>query len=387
MSGHSITSGINIEKFQSEVTSIMYGHDWRKTAAGQEVLELSFPKTLENTTVKVVFEKPTSAQKLPIIDIADISKLTALPPVSMISKAQEVLYQVSRNANLHATRARAVYSKEPWGVHIGNFAFVAQAALSAFLMIYNTKKFAKDLDHLLDWIQKEAQDKACKNWLEDILLNKPGIMIRTFSAFPSLSMTIQGLSHLAGERYVDDDTVWGIMTIFSKHYGSDGQYLFIPPLTIEGWRGIDGVMGDVGADWDWEIEHVRSGRVKKAFAIVHMAMHWGAISIDLTRKSIQFGDSLGRAMPAGALNGIKQWLKHGGQDINQWSLDINRFDVPNQPYTSGSCAINAANTIERVVNPTIERWTHTRSSYHRLRYLRLLTGYPMVRVNINWICH
>ena len=58
-----------------------------------------------------------------------------------------------------------------------------------------------------------------------------------------------------------------------------------------------------------------------------------------------------------------------------------QVDVPQQPLASGSCAINAANTIERTINPAVERWTHPRS----VRAMKLLTGYSTVRLAVELV--
>jgi Ulp1 family protease len=123
-----------------------------------------------------------------------------------------------------------------------------------------------------------------------------------------------------------------------------------------------------------------SGRVLKVFAIVSMTEHWGALHVDVVNRAISFGDSLNRRTPDDAIEAVRKWLEITGQDLKLWSTSCGKFDVPRQPPVSGSCGINAANTIERVLNPGIERWTHSRSTYHRLRFLKLLTGYSKVRI-------
>src|SRR3981081_4470737 len=62
-----------------------------------------------------------------------------------------------------------------------------------------------------------------------------------------------------------------------------------------------------------------------------------------------------------------------------------QVDVPQQPLASGSCAINAANIIERTINPAVERWTHPRPSYFRVRAMKLLTGYSTVRLAVELV--
>ena len=84
------------------------------------------------------------------------------------------------------------------------------------------------------------------------------------------------------------------------------------------------------------------------FAIVLMTEHWGDFYIDMTKGTIDFADSLNKPLPQDALRAIRRWLEFTGQGLQVINSACGKFDVPRQPLTSGSCAINAANTIERL---------------------------------------
>ena len=210
-------------------------------------------------------------------------------------------------------------------------------------------------------------------WFKSILLDEPGVMTRKFFTTSAIPITIRSFCYFAEERFVDDDSVRSLMELFSMLYGADGRHLFIPPLILEGWRS-----NAHWANWEWEKKSMNGGKAEKVFAIVLMSQHWGAFCVDLTRRKIQFGDSLSRPIPNDAVSGVRGWLRLSGQDLRHWSSTVDKFDVPQQPITSGSCAIIAANTIECTLNPAIECWTHQRSAYHRTRYLKLLIGYVKV---------
>jgi Ulp1 protease family, C-terminal catalytic domain len=268
-------------------------------------------------------------------------------------------------------------------VHISNFGFVTPAAILFLPKIFETKRFVENLRGMLEWIQKDVyklnEAVAFATWLQDILLNEPGIMQRKFHLSSNVVVGINSVSFLAHERFVDDDSVRGILSLFAERYGKNGRYLFIPPLVLEVWRTS---IHKACAEWEWERKAMKDGKVEKVFAILALGQHWGAICVDLTKRTIQFGDSLNQHFPSDALRAIKRWLELSGKDITtgKWNFSYDKLDVPQQPLTSGSCAINAANAIERMLNLTIERWTHERSAYHRTRFLKLLTGYSKVRL-------
>jgi hypothetical protein len=243
------------------------------------------------------------------------------------------------------------------------------------------KNFVRDLRTLLRWLNDEASkhDPAFSKWFEGILLNERGIMQYNFEA-SGVVMRIHSLCFFPFERFVDDDTVRGIMSLFEEHYDANGRNLFIPPLVLEAWRRNLESPRESCPEWEWEMERMRGGAVEKVFAIVLLTEHWGAFYIDMTKGTIDFGDSLNKPLPQDALRAIRRWLEFTGQGLQVINSACGKFDVPRQPLTSGSCAINAANTIERVFRPEIHRWNHSTSAYHRLRFFKLLTGYEKVRI-------
>ena len=63
---------------------------------------------------------------------------------------------------------------------------------------------------------------------------------------------------------------------------------------------------------------MKSGKVRKVFTIVLMPNHWGAFYVDVAERTIDFGDSLNKAIPDDALEAIKRWLELTGQDLSLW---------------------------------------------------------------------
>jgi len=366
--GQSIANAIDVEKVASSSLDIVYGREWQQIITGQQLMRMRFPKVLVKGIVKIIPEKPTMFQKDSVIYCRDIPNLEMIPPITTIDEARVKLEAEAENIN-------------PWGIHISNVGYISADALTFLPRIFETKNFVCNLQALISWIKGRVSklDNEFAPYFEDILLNEPGIMRHNFSPLTTnhIKVSTHSICHLAHEHFIDDDIVRGIMELFTEYYGADGKHLFIPPLVLEAWR-----TSEVCVEWRWGREQIRRGNVKKVFVIVAMIQHWGAFYVNITNKKIQiqFGDSLGLDPPNDALRAIIRWLKLAGKKTSNWNGICDKFDVPEQPDTSGSCAINAANTIERVVNPTVERWTHSRSAYHRLRFLKLLTGYSKVSI-------
>src|SRR5579871_6490863 len=126
-----------------------------------------------------------------------------------------------------------------------------------------------------------------------------------FQQKPGAFLTIQSILYFAEENFIDDDTVDCIMDLFSQYYNTNGQYLFIPHKILNGWRNIINNKDDSLGNWEWNLDELLKRNIQKIFAIVYMSRHWGAICIDLTTKTILFGDSLSKSIPQDALDVIK----------------------------------------------------------------------------------
>lgn len=373
--GHNSKQAINVEGVISSQNDIRYGDVWQRATTGKELITMTFPTTLPRGSIQLIYSLPTAMKGQPIIKLADIPKLKYMPPESTIEEARAMLSKANEEHLQDGPCSSR--SPTPWGVLISNFGFIKPNILLMLPRVYQAKEFTRNLLSLLGWINDVVSelDDLFSMWLEDILLKKPGIMHYKFPSTPTSDISVRSLCFLCGENFVDDDSVRAIMAMMAECYGADKENLFIPPLVLEGWRRSMQSSSAAYGDWEWEIEIMRSGRVQKVFAIVYMRQHWGAFYVNLTKKTIDFGDSLAKRAPEDAVKALIRWLEVVGHNASKWSSICGNFNVPRQPAASGSCAINAANTIERVFNTEVERWTHKRSAYHRVRYMRLLTGF------------
>lgn len=251
-------------------------------------------------------------------------------------------------------------------------------ALKAVLKIHDAMSFNCDMKLLIEWLQDEGRkyDKEFVEYLVSILLTTKGIINHTFSPIPTVTLGIRSILYLPGETYIDDDLIFTILHLFKDAYGQNGKYFFIPPSHISIWsRNSKNFKAEC---FNWLNDEVKCGPAK-GFAVVPMDNHWGMLVIDFERRVLAFGDSLGRCAPMDTLLGIQHWLRRQGVKLSEWSKKAKKYrDIPMQPVGSGSCGIIALNTIERALNPSVERWTHERSYHHRMRLLALAVGYEKV---------
>jgi len=361
------------QSIMAQPIDVVYGDTWYSSISGQDLLNHIFP-TPRNFTSKVLFKVPT-ASDLPLIDVIDISKLNKVPASNCISNAMERL----ANAESKFSEQGGV---RPIGVLFQGLAWFTVAATRHMRKVYEIKDFVDRLKPMLKWVRTEVKkyDQPLSTWLEDLLLS-PGVMTRRICVTNTFNMSVYSLMTLHGESWIDDEVIAGIMTIFEQ-YNEDKKYLFLPPTLLQLWRGII----DSGRELDpslleWQKNSVKAGFTRNLFAVVLLNRnHWGAVNVDLSKQEIAIGDSLNYPKPLNVMDVILRWIRHAGQDTKLWKRHYVNFDLPSQSSSSGSCGIIAANAIENVINPRVQRWNQDTAIQHRIRFLSILTGRHRVSV-------
>ncbi|KAF9142884.1 hypothetical protein BGX20_007186, partial [Mortierella sp. AD010] len=152
----------------------------------------------------------------------------------------------------------------------------------------------------------------------------------------------------------------------------------IPYDHLQYWRDNvdDPEISSNAFECDWGKDILISGKSKKVFAVVYMNYHWGAACVDFENRRVYFGDSIGQDFPDDARKAIAKWLVYLGMDLKDWKPQVLKFNVPRQT-DNGSCGVIACNAIDRAHNEKITPWSSETSTCHRLRLMRLLTGYTM----------
>lgn len=223
-----------------------------------------------------------------------------------------------------------VGAKGAWGIRIKGIGDFTSAAVKILQGAVDTSIFIVKAREILRWID-ENSDHEFADWFRTLFYTTPGIMTWKFQPTPGAPLDISSTFDLMKEIYIDDEIVRAVMELFSMSYGANDRYLFIPPLQIIFW--------DQNILWEWKEDLVKSGRLEKAFAVVYMTSHWGALEVDFERRKISFGDSLSRPIPNKTVDNVRNWIKCCGIDIGRWDCDTGHFAVPQQPPGSGSCAV------------------------------------------------
>lgn len=344
----------------SEESKVVYSSYWQTSQTGQTLFRMTMPLITNGTEHRVLYEPPSAKDR---IFETKLAALKMVPNEDVSSQALASLLKAIENSHL---------AGKPWGsaiAGIGNFSIQAAKLLPK---VSRTASFVDRAKKFWIWIESSASDQDFKEWIRALLFDHPGILNYQFQPTASgTPLVIEHIFDIREEQYINDEAIRAAFEVFSDFYEEKGRYLFIPPTKLSCW------ISDLYLDWKEDL--VKAGQVEKAFAIVNLrGCHWGVIEVDFNRRKISSGDSLSWENPKDATSAVREWIRRCGVDVERWDLDIGRFHVPQQPAGSGSCAVNALNAVETSVNPAIEEWTHSRSSYHRLRLLRLITGYTKV---------
>jgi len=332
----------------------VYSKHWQLLQTGHMLLGIFLPAIVKHATVAVISVAPPPKER---IFEAKVATLKMIPSEALALEALAMLRTSQDTTNT------------AWGICVTGIGSFAVSAAKLLPMAAQTITFVNKIKDMLNWIDGKS-DVTFIEWFRCILLDTPGVMAKIFRPTAGVPLSISSILDLNNEVYLDDEIVRAVLELFSESYGSNGRYIFISPLQIQLWK--EDLMKD------WKQSEIKSGRAKKAFAVVHMPGHWGALEVDFVQCKISFGDSLSWPVPSDMIEVVRDWIGCCGGDMDQWSCRVEQFDVPHQPASSGSCAINAINAIEMSINPKTERWTHLKSAHHRLRLLKLVTGFSKV---------
>jgi hypothetical protein len=336
----------------------IYSKHWKTLQTGQMLLGIFLPRIVENAIITVINEPPPPKER---IYETRVAALKMIPAEALAMGACSKLRSLQASTN------------NVWGVHVAGIGSFATSAAKLLPVAAQTVIFVDRVKDMLNWIARES-DAVFADWFRCILLDTPGVMLKTFQATTGVPLSILSVLDLKREDFLDDEIVRAVMELFEESYGTNDRYLFIPPIQIQLWKQ--------NVFKEWKKSKVEGGQVEKAFAVVHMPGHWGALEVDFVRRTISFGDSLSWATPKDTIDAVRHWIECCGEDMDQWNHHVQRFSVPQQPPSSGSCAVNAINAIETSVNTRTEGWTHLTSAHHRLRLLKRVTGFCKVHIAI-----
>ncbi|KAF9929274.1 hypothetical protein BGZ65_005870 [Modicella reniformis] len=341
--------------------------EWETNLTGQEILALK-KRTTTFASEALFLSDPI--QNMPIVDAHNIFSLDAIPSQGDVKKADELRLAL----------------KDPCNRNKGYLVFMnLQVTCGGFRLLqlkHTIINFARNLGFMLDWLDQVAKHDKAWEPFRNVLCDTTGILTHIFKPHHSVSHAIDPLFSFIGERWLTGEAVDATLDMFSVQYSLVGGFVFLPTNIPFYWEtGRDDHAWTYGRDRIHELmERARRNLTAKAFTVMNTGDHWAPLCIDFTQKSILFGDSLddGRQrLDREGLGHVQRWLSSCDVNIVSWNITedkIQRLDVPLQPRgRSGSCGVIALNSIERGIDPSVERWSHEKSAYHRLRYLALLT--------------
>ncbi|ORY99701.1 hypothetical protein BCR41DRAFT_215197 [Lobosporangium transversale] len=308
------------------------------------------------------------------LHLTDDEPETILPPSKLF-----LLSCIPTQGEFDRIKKNMDAKKTPCWVLIDN----AGLDYSKFLLIsqvIGVVEFINKLHRMVEWLEKEVRTanpvfeasfmprlSSC-TWMHHFILS-------------GISVSIHDILPFAGTQWLNDGSLDGILGMFQSVYE---EFLFIPSyqtlcLGNQELRATNG--------GGWKQAEIKSGKYKKAYAIIHMKNHWGVLSIDFKRHEIAFGDSLSYPTPQETINGVRRWLIKcfDGRGAQAWNKPVRKLLVEPQ-IDGGSCGIYAANAVEHDVHKTLQGETSNiwklesadQVLFHRIRYLALLVGVPEV---------
>jgi len=343
-----------------------YEKAWMEALTGQQILTMMLPDPVDAKAEKLVLQQ---VQGCKVFSINDILECKVIPSSNDIGDA---MLAMERDGKL----SRGPH--EGWILFKG-FGLVTLPGVLTMKRIHRVIAFARNLRLLDRWLTREVE-AASDEWTHRNLFQTPGIMHHDFSPCIPVSTNINDLFTLRDEEWLTGSLLESVTDMFIIQHGNTSQFMILPTHVPSSWSNTK---DDKDPCWRFRERDVaelltcaQTRPDVRIFAIVNTGAHWGVLCVNLTSKTIQFGDSLDRGMKPrlgdSMLKHVRRWLRFCHVEAAGW--EFKHLDVPQQPTgQSGSCGITALNTIERCLDPTVERWVHRRSAYHRLRYLALLT--------------
>lgn len=298
---------------------------------------------------------------------------TPSKPIGTSTPHLDEVEKACRALSLHPNAAGVVFQR---------YGYVGRASIRRLWTRCKIATSANALKDLKAWLTETCNlvgtIDGLMDWFDRLLSCRSDILKRVFQPH---GIHIDEVISLIHEEYLNDEVIRALLEAIEEHYGT---VLCIPPLVLSDWIHQRSTPGSNGAfDWNYGQAKIAAGGVSKAFAVVHMnSNHWGVLCVDFSARRISFGDSMDKGtvrLPCDAEDAIVYWLRHIKVWNSRWSTDIVHLDVPQQRSGSGSCGVIALNTIERSIDPDVERWTDSDSQKCRIQYFQVVSGFCKVR--------
>ncbi len=356
------------------IQDISLQDDWLPRYTAAELLNLRIPLISPADILEIREDAGTGR----VIPETDIIGLRRIPQLSDILEATK---QLNNSPEIDEGQGFVVFQ---------NQGSASKEALRRLGVWSTVVQFTIDLGDTVSWLSAVENSDEFKVWLEErVLGDNTGTMDYVFAPLaedPNIAVKVETLLTCREEEWIDDNVIRLAIKIFVANYG--GRFLVIPPLEFQSWVDVSSTDSNPWFSWGFGQKEIIEGTVDLVFIMIHMNnSHWGLACVDFVNKRVLFGDSMDRGVdpddriPAAASGAIWIWLSKVVliDDFQAWDRKTARLEVPQQGSASGSCGFVALNTMERMMGGTVETWTVNKSSYHRLRLMKILTGFEVSR--------
>ncbi|KAG0038679.1 hypothetical protein BGZ83_003026, partial [Gryganskiella cystojenkinii] len=230
-------------------------------------------------------------------------------------------------------------------------------AITALPQALETLSLLRQMRGMKEWLEQTVSQFDASFASSFLDLMEQSTLHRMFNEFGE-PIKLTDTLRFADVEWLNETCLDAILSSFRHEYGCHGQSrsLFIPMAFITALErfGLDELtFREFGGDINWMGNELRQGVFTRAYAVVPMLSHWGAISIDLKDHRISFGDSMNQEAPVMVIDGVVSWLKHNLQDQEvEWNIaakSVGKLSVMRQK-DSGSCGVFAALAIEEDIS-------------------------------------
>ncbi|KAF9118883.1 hypothetical protein BGW39_000787 [Mortierella sp. 14UC] len=195
----------------------MYSEHWKTLQAGKMLLGIFLPGTVKNAMITVINEPPPPKER---IYETRVAALKMIPAEALAIDVHSMLRSPQESTN------------NVWGIHVAVIGSFATSAAKLLPVAAQTVTFVDLVKDMLNWIARES-DAIFADWFRCILLNTPGVMLKTFQAPTGVPLSISSVLDLKNEDFLDDETVRSVMELFRESYETNDRYLFISPIQIQ----------------------------------------------------------------------------------------------------------------------------------------------------------
>lgn len=344
---------------------------WLKSSCtGQELLENRLPRVANDAVFLRVAALGSSMDEM---TSALLSSCAQIPSSSELGKVVQALTKEKGES----------CPNQQYACFKNTSTYFSAEMVRMCLRTHEILQIRVDLPRMLSWLDRVTTSASLSfiNGLRAILLRAPDIS-RTVMPTRRGTLHIRSLLRFADELWLDDDIIDLALQEMGEMDTGRNKFVLIPAqhlsvanssdLSQSCWQHLKSKVEQLVELGEVSRLHKQDAQAKAVGAILTGGNHWGILCFDFVTMAVSFGHSLdrGRAHMEDSVRGlVDRWLDYHGVSMK---IGFSNLTVPYQGAGSGSCAVVALNTIERMMDPSVEVWAAQKSEHHRLRLLRMI---------------